>query len=84
MGPLPRHKLASSIVAASCEFHFLFRCVAFTTLAASFGWRTWPASLTPIAAAGWQDCCVGLLFALLPILGGDGNIARGVISMSRE
>ncbi|GAQ91267.1 Predicted K+/H+-antiporter [Klebsormidium nitens] len=30
-----------------------------------------------------QDCCVGMLFALLPILGG-GNFAQGVISMSRE
>lgn len=30
-----------------------------------------------------QDCCVGMLFALLPILGG-GDIAKGVISMSRE
>eukprot|EP00243_Klebsormidium_subtile_P010895 TRINITY_DN5975_c0_g1_i3.p1 TRINITY_DN5975_c0_g1~~TRINITY_DN5975_c0_g1_i3.p1 ORF type:complete len:652 (+),score=161.58 TRINITY_DN5975_c0_g1_i3:409-2364(+) len=30
-----------------------------------------------------QDCCVGMLFALLPILGG-GDIAQGVISMSRE
>jgi Kef-type K+ transport system membrane component KefB len=31
-----------------------------------------------------QDCCVGLLFALLPVLAGQNGILQGVISMSRE
>ena len=28
-----------------------------------------------------QDCVVGLLFALLPVLGGTSGILQGVISM---
>lgn len=31
-----------------------------------------------------QDCCVGLLFALLPVLAGENGILQGLISMSRE
>ncbi|OAY64883.1 K(+) efflux antiporter 4-like isoform X1 [Ananas comosus] len=31
-----------------------------------------------------QDCAVGLLFALLPILGGTSGILQGVISMSKS
>ncbi|KAG6585741.1 K(+) efflux antiporter 6, partial [Cucurbita argyrosperma subsp. sororia] len=30
-----------------------------------------------------QDCAVGLLFALLPVLGGNSGILQGVISMSK-
>ncbi|KAH7307255.1 hypothetical protein KP509_22G051700 [Ceratopteris richardii] len=31
-----------------------------------------------------QDCCVGLLFALLPVLGGSTGVFHGVISMFRS
>ncbi|XP_024378846.1 K(+) efflux antiporter 5 isoform X2 [Physcomitrium patens] len=31
-----------------------------------------------------QDCCVGLLFALLPVLGGSGSVISGLMSMSRS
>ncbi|XP_073395774.1 K(+) efflux antiporter 5 isoform X2 [Physcomitrium patens] len=31
-----------------------------------------------------QDCCVGLLFALLPVLGGSGTLIAGLVSMSRS
>lgn len=30
-----------------------------------------------------QDCAVGLLFALLPVLGGTSGILQGVISMAK-
>ena len=32
----------------------------------------------------YQDCCVGLLFALLPVLGGGSGVFHGVISMLRS
>ncbi|CAN4127948.1 unnamed protein product [Withania somnifera] len=31
-----------------------------------------------------QDCAVGLLFALLPILGGTSNVLQGLISMTKS
>ncbi|XP_010275993.1 PREDICTED: K(+) efflux antiporter 5 isoform X1 [Nelumbo nucifera] len=31
----------------------------------------------------FQDCAVGLLFALLPVLGGNGGLLQGIISMSK-
>lgn len=31
-----------------------------------------------------QDCCVGLLFALLPVLGGSGTVISGLLSMARS
>ncbi|KAG6550179.1 hypothetical protein Mapa_008137 [Marchantia paleacea] len=31
-----------------------------------------------------QDCAVGLLFALLPVLGGENGILQGLFSMTRE
>ncbi|KAL6977633.1 K(+) efflux antiporter 5 [Sarracenia purpurea var. burkii] len=31
----------------------------------------------------FQDCAVGLLFALLPVLGGDSGILQGIISMGK-
>lgn len=31
-----------------------------------------------------QDCCVGLLFALLPVLGGSSGVFHGVISILRS
>ncbi|KAG0594458.1 hypothetical protein M758_UG079300 [Ceratodon purpureus] len=31
-----------------------------------------------------QDCCVGLLFALLPVLGGSGTVVSGLLSMARS
>lgn len=31
-----------------------------------------------------QDCAVGLLFALLPILGGTSNFVQGLISMTKS
>ncbi|KAF3975858.1 hypothetical protein CMV_000898 [Castanea mollissima] len=30
-----------------------------------------------------QDCCVGLLFALLPVLGGTSGVLQGVMSMTK-
>ncbi|KAL6553666.1 K(+) efflux antiporter 5 [Orobanche gracilis] len=30
-----------------------------------------------------QDCVVGLLFALLPVLGGNSGILRGMVSMGK-
>lgn len=32
----------------------------------------------------YQDCAVGLLFALLPVLGGTSGILQGVISMTKS
>lgn len=32
----------------------------------------------------YQDCAVGLLFALLPVLGGGGGVMSGLVSMSRS
>ncbi|KAL2608855.1 hypothetical protein R1flu_027428 [Riccia fluitans] len=31
-----------------------------------------------------QDCAVGLLFALLPVLGGENGLLQGIFSMTRE
>lgn len=31
-----------------------------------------------------QDCAVGLLFALLPILGGTSGVLQGVLSMTKS
>lgn len=31
----------------------------------------------------YQDCAVGLLFALLPVLGGSSGVLQGVISMTK-
>ncbi|KAL3676837.1 hypothetical protein R1sor_026785 [Riccia sorocarpa] len=31
-----------------------------------------------------QDCAVGLLFALLPVLGGENGVLQGILSMTRE
>ncbi|KAG0573127.1 hypothetical protein KC19_VG151000 [Ceratodon purpureus] len=31
-----------------------------------------------------QDCCAGLLFALLPMLGGSGTVISGLLSMARS
>jgi hypothetical protein len=31
----------------------------------------------------FQDCAVGLLFALLPVLGGNSGLLQGVISMGK-
>ncbi|CAO2838979.1 unnamed protein product [Amaranthus hypochondriacus] len=31
----------------------------------------------------FQDCAVGLLFALLPVMGGNGGILKGIVSMGR-
>lgn len=31
-----------------------------------------------------QDCAVGLLFALLPILGGSSGVLQGVVSMAKS
>lgn len=36
-------------------------------------WRLWL----------FQDCAVGLLFALLPVLGGNSGLFQGIISMAR-
>jgi hypothetical protein len=30
-----------------------------------------------------QDCAVGLLFALLPVLGGTSGVLQGVMSMTK-
>lgn len=30
-----------------------------------------------------QDCAVGLLFALLPVLGGGSGLLQGIISMGK-
>lgn len=30
-----------------------------------------------------QDCAVGLLFALLPVLGGNSGLLQGIISMGK-
>ncbi|PNX58045.1 K(+) efflux antiporter 4-like protein, partial [Trifolium pratense] len=30
-----------------------------------------------------QDCAVGLLFALLPVLGGTSGVFQGVLSMTK-
>lgn len=32
----------------------------------------------------WQDCAVGLLFALLPVLGGSSGVLQGVLSMTKS
>lgn len=31
-----------------------------------------------------QDCAVGLLFAMLPVLGGTSGVMQGVISMTKS
>lgn len=31
-----------------------------------------------------QDCAVGLLFALIPVLGGTSGVLQGVISMTKS
>jgi Kef-type K+ transport system membrane component KefB len=31
-----------------------------------------------------QDCAVGLLFALLPVLGGTSGVLQGVLSMAKS
>lgn len=31
----------------------------------------------------FQDCVVGLLFALLPVLGGNSGLLQGIISMGK-
>lgn len=31
----------------------------------------------------FQDCAVGLLFALLPVLGGNSGLVQGMISMGK-
>lgn len=36
-------------------------------------------SLPPL----YQDCAVGLLFALLPVLGGNSGLLQGIISMGK-
>lgn len=33
--------------------------------------------------AAFQDCAVGLLFALLPILGGTSGALQGMVSMTK-
>lgn len=41
--------------------------------------------MTPIGLElCYQDCAVGLLFALLPVLGGGGGVMSGLVSMSRS
>lgn len=32
----------------------------------------------------YQDCAVGLLFALLPVLGGTSGVLQGVMSMTKS
>jgi len=32
----------------------------------------------------FQDCAVGLLFALIPVLGGTSGVLQGVVSMTKS
>lgn len=41
-------------------------------------------TMTPMLELCYQDCAVGLLFALLPVLGGGGGVMSGLVSMSRS
>lgn len=42
-----------------------------------------PSAILLLILESFQDCVVGLLFALLPVLGGNSGLLQGIISMGK-
>jgi hypothetical protein len=85
MGKLPLELLFCRLKFFSLilQFSLLFVVFNYRFLALNLSMWTFLLPLASLDCFTSQDCAVGLLFALLPVLGGTSGVLQGLMSMTK-